>query len=363
MSFFKRKEKNLIPPLESEQPSHSSRAVSPRAAPSYHSSSATYNASRDGDPYNSPSAPPAPAPSTFNDRYARKNAVGDVYSRGQGNVDKDRGELFSGYNPEKAGSGRFFNDGPRGTPADTEPPPGEENEEDIEGIKRDMRFTKQESLASTRNALRLAREAEETARGTVDRLGNQSEKLSNTERHLDVSKGYALRAEDRTDELKQLNRSIFRPVITFNKDAKRAAEESKMQQRYEEDREEREKAMIDVRETQNRLGRAQTYGRTGDDEGIGGGSGRFKTASQLDARKEQRKRYQFDATASDDEVEDELDDNLDEISNITKSLKALGTAMGQELDTQNARIGRITDKAGGLDEKIYKNTQRLNKIK
>ena len=50
----------------------------------------------------------------------------------------------------------------------------EENEEDVEGIKQQMRTTKQESLASTRNALRLAREAEETARNTVTRLGSQS---------------------------------------------------------------------------------------------------------------------------------------------------------------------------------------------
>ena len=58
-----------------------------------------------------------------------------------------------------------------------------------------------------------------------------------------------MRAEDKTDELKQLNRSIFRPVITFNKDAKRAAQESKIQERYEEEREEREKAMLDIRQT------------------------------------------------------------------------------------------------------------------
>ena len=56
------------------------------------------------------------------------------------------------------------------------------------------------------------------------------ESLANTERHLDVAKGHSMRAEDKTDELKQLNRSIFRPVITFNKDAKRAAQEAKIQQ-------------------------------------------------------------------------------------------------------------------------------------
>ena len=53
---------------------------------------------------------------------------------------------------------------------------GEANEEDeeVEGIKQQMRFVKQESLASTRNALRIAREAEETGRATLDKLGEQS---------------------------------------------------------------------------------------------------------------------------------------------------------------------------------------------
>ncbi|CCM01960.1 uncharacterized protein FIBRA_04033 [Fibroporia radiculosa] len=364
MSFFKRKEKNLIPPTPSEQASRndplnrSSNNRSPNPTPVYaRSNASTYIPSRDGDPYSAPYTPSSTA-SPNGDRYAKKDAVGDVYTRGRGNVDNDRSELFSGYNAEKAGSGRFFNNEPAGPG----PSPGEENEEDIEGIKQQIKSTKQDSLASTRNALRLAREAEETARGTVGKLGTQSEKLANTERHLDVSKGYSLRAEDKTDELKQLNRSIFRPVITFNKDAKRSAQEAKVQQRYEEEREEREKTMMTVRETQDRLGRATTYGSQGN--GAVGGSGRFnRTGAELNARKEQRKRYQFDATASDDELEDELDDNLDEISSITKNLKALGTAMGQELDSQNMHIDRITGKADTLDNALFRNTQKLNKIK
>src|ERR1700727_2083595 len=168
----------------------------------------------------------------------------------------------------------------------------------------------------------------------IDHISNNTpftEKLANTERHLDVSKGHSVRADDKTDELKKLNRSIFRPAITFNKDAKRAAQEAKLQSRYDTEREEREKAMLDIRETQNRLGRAATYGlgddADDDEEGIAGGSGvargRYKTEQQLTERKAERKRYQFEATASDDEMEDELDDNLDEIGNATKTLKAL----------------------------------------
>lgn len=105
------------------------------------------------------------------DRYNRNNPVGDKYSRGQGEVDQDRSELFSGYNKEKAGSGNRFFDGP---PPRREPAAGEEDEEDVEGIKQQTKYVKQESVNSTRNALRMAREAEETARNTLGRLGDQS---------------------------------------------------------------------------------------------------------------------------------------------------------------------------------------------
>lgn len=179
MSFWSRKEKNLIPPVQSEQSSRDEllgrRGVSP--GPPSNSSSPrpsahTYAPSRDGG---SPSDAAPPTTRSFSDRYARQNAVGDVYSRGKGDLNQDRSELFSGYNPEKAGSGRFFNDGPA---AGREPPPGEEGEEDIEGIKQQIRSTKQDSVMSTRNALRLAREAEETALGTVGKLGSQSGEMS-----------------------------------------------------------------------------------------------------------------------------------------------------------------------------------------
>ncbi|KAF9270245.1 hypothetical protein L218DRAFT_1071706 [Marasmius fiardii PR-910] len=348
MSFFRRNaDKPMIPPVESERPAITN-STSPR--PAVRSSNArTYNASRDGDPYTTQQDDTY----SVRDKYSRSNGVGDVYSRGGANIDQDRNELFSGYNPQKSGSGRFFDGPSRGEDG--------EGEEDVEGIKQQTRFIKQESVNSTRNALRMAREAEETARGTLSKLGDQSERLANTERHLDVSKGHSQRASDRTDELKQLNRSIFRPVIVFNKDAKRAARDARIQERYEEDRQEREKAMLDVRETQDRLGRAQTYGRQ-DDEG-GQGSGRFRSPAFQAARKEQRKRYQFEETGSDDELEDELDDNLDEISEVTKRLKALGTAMGQELDAQNKRIETIEQKTVGLDNKIFNNTERLKRIK
>ncbi|KAH9061253.1 hypothetical protein EDB87DRAFT_1674195 [Lactarius vividus] len=173
-----------------------------------------------------------------------------------------------------------------------EPAPGEENEEDVEEIKRYTRFVKQDSLKSTRNAFRMAREAEETARDTIIRLGGQPLQVETCQMTLDVAKSHSERANDRTDELRQLNRLIFRPVITFNKDAKRAAQEAKVLQRHDKEREKKE-------------------------------------------------RYRFEATASNDELEDELDDNLDGC---------------QELDHQNSRIERIEEKTVNLDSRVFKNT-------
>jgi hypothetical protein len=43
------------------------------------------------------------------------------------------------------------------------------------------------------------------------------ERIANSERYLDMAKANNQRAEDKAGELKQLNRSIFRPVVVWNK--------------------------------------------------------------------------------------------------------------------------------------------------
>lgn len=175
-----------------------------------------------------------------------------------------------------------------------------------------------------------------------------------------MSKGHSVRADDNTDEIKKLNRSIFIPAITFNKDQKRRAQELKREMRYQEEMTERERAMQDIRDSHNRVGgfaRGSGYGDEDDEEGIGGR--RQKTATELNMRKEQRKRYQFEATASDDEMEEEIDDNLDELLDATKRMKSLGLAMGSELESQNERLERVTGKADKLTMRIDANTSKV----
>lgn len=99
---------------------------------------------------------------------------------GSSRTANDRAELFSGAPPQRpqASSSRSYNNG---SPSEDryggnggQEQAVDEEEEEVEGIKQQLRFTKQESLASTRNALRIAQEAEETSRATLDKLGDQS---------------------------------------------------------------------------------------------------------------------------------------------------------------------------------------------
>jgi thiamine pyrophosphokinase len=53
----------------------------------------------------------------------------------------------------------------------------EQEEENVNADKQEIKFLKQQDVSSTRNALRLAQQAEETGRDTLARLGAQGERL------------------------------------------------------------------------------------------------------------------------------------------------------------------------------------------
>lgn len=189
MSWFRRKDASEIPPVAKNnldanrnellggRGAGQGRSTSPAPPSNFSkSSSNTYVASRDGDPYaaryqdrgyNDPkpnSYGNGPAP----DQYPRRGVANDPYARSGGDVNADREQLFAGYNPERNAPSRRNYDEDPGMRTQ------EQEEEDTESIKRDIRFTKQETVSSSRNALKIAMEAEETARNTLLRLGDQS---------------------------------------------------------------------------------------------------------------------------------------------------------------------------------------------
>lgn len=109
--------------------------------------------------------------------------------------------------------------------------------------------------------------------------------------------------------------------VTFNKAKKRDEEERRILARHNNEKAEREQTRRDQFESRQRID--NTYrGMDRDAENAAAARSRAK------ARGAERGRYQFEATASDDEVEDEIDGNLDEMSNVVGRLKMLATTAG-----------------------------------
>ena len=96
--------------------------------------------------------------------------------------------------------------------------------------KNEIKFMKQQDVSSTRNALRLAQQAEETGRDTLARLGAQGERIHNTERNLDLASSQNRIAEEKARELKTLNRSMFAVHVgnPFTSNSRQQARDQKL---------------------------------------------------------------------------------------------------------------------------------------
>jgi hypothetical protein len=89
------------------------------------------------------------------------------------------------------------------------PMAAEESEEEDWQVKQEIRFIKQQDVASTRNARRIAEQAEQTGRETLARLAQQGERIPNAERNLVMASPQNRLAAEKGIELKTLNRSMF----------------------------------------------------------------------------------------------------------------------------------------------------------
>ena len=212
----------------------------------------------------------------------------------------------------------------------------EEEEEDVQAAKQEIRFLKQSDVSSTRNALRAAAMAEEQGRGTLARLGAQGERIHNTEKNLDLTANHNRTAEDKAKELKRLNGSMFaiHPSNPFTASKRREERDAQVMERHRMERAEREQTRKEAYRTDKRL------------------EGTFKdlnlTDAQAKANKQaslaERAKFQFEADSEDEEMENEIDSNLDALGGAATRLNALAKATGKELDEQNRHLERINNK-------------------
>jgi protein transport protein SEC9 len=173
----------------------------------------------------------------------------------------------------------------------------------VEAIKQEIRFTKQESLSSTRNAIRIASEVEEQGCNTLIRLGGQSEKLSGIEKNLDISASQARIAEDKACELKKLNRSIFAVHVSnpFGGKAHAEEEERKIIERHEMEHDEWERACKYVYDSSQCMNSALDKSDSGRKSIMKGGPYSIII---------QRSQFSFEEDEEDIQMEKDIDINL-----------------------------------------------------
>lgn len=230
-------------------------------------------------------------------------------------------------------------------------------DEEIEAIKQDIRFTKQESLALTRNTLRMAQEADASGINTLGVLGSQSERLYNAEQNLLLADTQTKLAEEKVKYLNRLNRSIFVPVAAgnpFNRKSKLRQQEQKLKSEKQQEKSLRETNRQGIYDSEQRI-----------KEGITNSSTTSETFNKYQGEKylNAALRYQFENDSEDDEVEKELGANLDQIHAFSKKLKNTATVIGQEVEAQNSRLRRIEEDADRLDINVHLNSLRLGNIR
>lgn len=230
----------------------------------------------------------------------------------------------------------------------------EEEEEDVQATKQEIRFLKQSDVSSTRNALRVAAMAEETGRNTLGRLGAQGERIHNTEKNLDLTANHNRMAEEKAKELKRLNGSMFaiHPSNPFTASKRREQRDAEVMEKHRMERAEREATRREAYRTDKRMEK------------------NFKdlnlTDAQVQANKQsslaERAKFQFEADSEDEEMENEIDSNLDALGGAASRLNALAKATGQELDEQNRHLERINNKSTVVDDQIAMNRARLDRF-
>ncbi|KAJ5089680.1 hypothetical protein N7532_008364 [Penicillium argentinense] len=230
----------------------------------------------------------------------------------------------------------------------------EEEEEHIQGIKQEMRFVKQGDVASTRNALRAAAQAEETGRSTLARLGAQGEMVHGAEKSLDMATIEGRLAQEKAKELKTLNKSMFAVHVSnpFTSASRRRERDERILNTHREERGLRDDTRSEAYQTNARMERVF---RDIDREATKQGKGKKANVTE-------RAKYQFEADSEDEAMEDEIEQNLDLLSGAAGRLNGLAKATGKELDEQNRHLERITGKSDYVDDQIAMNRAKLDRI-
>lgn len=232
--------------------------------------------------------------------------------------------------------------------------PEEQEEREYRQVKAQVKQQRADNLSSTQRSLAMTERIIETGSGTLAHLGQQSERLHRTEQNLNMASVHAKTAEDKTKELKTLNRSMFAVHVgnPFTKSKRQAEAEQAAVDRSNSERRQRE---------ETRAGNYQSNQRM---------EATFNEIEEMRAK--QKTDYnKYDMT---DSEEGELSDdeammktqekqNLVAMSNNLHIIKRIAQKQGEEVDRQNKHIDQIMARTDGVHDHVVRNDAKLRTIK
>ncbi|KAI1119361.1 hypothetical protein F5Y14DRAFT_395020 [Nemania sp. NC0429] len=279
------------------------------------------------------------------DRYQQQAAATDNSEKGSGNY----------------GAGTATSDSKNGGYGSRPELTEEEREaEEYRNLKDQIHSTTQASLSTNQNSLRYMNQALETGLATYARLGAQNERLHHTDQLLDTATESHRQAEASTKKLKSLNRSMFAVHVSNPFTAKRRTEEeeARILQQSQSDRE--------VREATRREKFAQ-HSRM--EKNFAGFDNADKPNTSSSSNRPDRNKYMLEDDSDEEgkaelaSANDQIERDLEQMSIGVARLKAVGKAMGDELDHGNKLIDRIGAKTDPLDDQIRVTNARMNRIR
>lgn len=207
----------------------------------------------------------------------------------------------------------------------------EQEEDEVDSTKEEIRYAKQDTVASSRKAIQAAERAERIGQDTLTRIGIQGERIHNSEMNLDITEAQNKVGRDRTMELERQNRSMF-ALLAPNTKRSRAKQEMRILDRHQEEREQRQKTRGAAYQTSQRMDKHFKE------------LGKSQSAPDAHNNSVQRSKYQFEADSEDEGMEEEIDKNLDSLGTATGKLHKLALATGIEVEMQNEHLTRIMEK-------------------
>jgi hypothetical protein len=211
---------------------------------------------------------------------------------------------------------------------------------DPEFLQQETRKVQQDSLESSRRALRRLNDTQTMAEQSLNTVNSQSEQLNRMEQRLDEAGAAAKAADAKASHLKSLNKFFFLPTFGAGKAKKREEEFKKQQESQEFD---------------------NKYAKERDAQW----SRRNDRVKQQDFGQEKYQRRDYYTTPDGlerDDTEKEIDSNISQISSGLSRLKTMGMAMNQELDGHSEQLNRLHSRTEYTRGRVDRLNNKVDKL-